>query len=435
MSIHDSHQETAPPRAVSIPGKTRHIAPDFLQPCVRPNYDSRAWIEVDLSALQSNARALRSHFEPGVTVMAILKADAYGHGLVPIANAAVENRMSWLGVATAAEGVALREAGITASIAVLCTPAPQEAPAIVEYGLTPMVGDEGFCAALSHAKGDANLAVHLDIDTGIGRSGVLAENAVELWRQCVRGGLTVTGICTHFADADGSDSDLTTLQWRRFDGARAALRNAGASVEWVHAGNTAAGLRCESNGCNLVRPGLLLYGILPNFARSGAAAAPLRGQNEAWPWDDRRAQALLDLLKPVLTLKARVAAVRDVPAGHTISYGATHRLKRRSHVATVLIGYGDGYPRRLSNKGYVLIHGMRAPILGRVCMDQIVVDVTDLPEAVAAGEICTCIGSDGGESITAESIAQTIQTTEHEITTCLTSRLPRHNTNPIPISS
>jgi alanine racemase len=137
---------------------------------------------------------------------------------------------------------------------------------------------------------------------------------------------------------------------------------------------------------------------------------------------------------PVLTLKARIGAVRELPAGHTVSYGATYALSRPSRVATVLIGYGDGYPRRLSNRGELLIHGRRAPIIGRVCMDQIVVDVTDLPAAVAAGDECICIGVDGSESITAESIAQAIQTTEHEITTCLTSRLPRIYCNTPPIS-
>jgi alanine racemase len=143
----------------------------------------------------------------------------------------------------------------------------------------------------------------------------------------------------------------------------------------------------------------------------------------------------MDRLKSVLSLKARIGSVRALPAGHTISYGATHTLRRPSRLATVLIGYGDGYPRALSNLGEVIVHGRRAPIIGRVCMDQIVVDVTELPEPIGAGDVCTCIGTDGRESITAESIAQAIQTTEHEITTALTSRLPRIYSNTQSFSS
>src|SRR5262249_13456779 len=162
------------------------------------------------------------------------------------------------------------------------------------------------------------------------------------------------------------------------DVARSALRQCGAHLDWVHAGNSAAALRYGARGCNLVRPGLLLYGIRPVF-----------------PQKDEGAEELLAQLKPVLALKARVGAVRELPAGHTISYGATYRLTRRSRLATVLIGYGDGYPRRLSNQGAVLIHGCRSPIVGRVCMDQIIVDVTDLPVSVAPGDECVCIGAAG----------------------------------------
>ncbi len=357
---------------------------------------SRAWVEIDLAALRANTRTLIAHLGPAVALMAVVKADAYGHGLLPAARAALPAGARWVGVATVAEGAALRGAGITAPIALLCGPPPDDAPAIVANQLTPMLGDPELAAALGRARGDRSVEVHLEIDTGMGRSGVLPEHAVSLWRQCGALGLKVTGICTHFADADGLDADLTLLQWERFADARRSLEAAGAHFDWVHAGNSAAVTRYPENGCNLARPGLLLYGIVPN----------------------------VNNIVPVLALKARVGVVRDLPAGHTISYGATCRLARPSRVATVLIGYGDGFPRRLSNCGEILVRGSRAPILGRVCMDQTVIDVTDIP-GVVAGDIATCIGVDGVERVRVEAIAGLMDTTEHEITTCLTARLPR----------
>ena len=266
-----------------------------------------------------------------------------------------------------------------------------------------MLGDPELAAALGRIRGDRSVEVHLDIDTGMGRSGVLPEHADALWRQCGALGLKVTGICTHFADADGSEEDFTFMQWKMFAETRRDLEKMGAGFEWTHAGNSAATLRIPTLDCNLVRPGLLLYGISP----------PLPGG----------AQEILRL-RPALSLKARVATVRKLPAGRNISYGLTCTLERPSRVATILIGYGDGYPRRLSNQGEVLLLGRRVPILGRVCMDQLMVDATDLPE-IFPGEIATLIGANGEERIIVEEIARKIETTDHEITTSLTSRLPR----------
>ena len=423
---------------------------------------SRAWVEIDLPALQANARALAARLAPHRSLMAVVKADAYGHGLLPVAHAALHAGARWLGVATVGEGLALRRNGISAPIALLCSPPPADAPYIIAHGLTPMLGDLELAALLATAHGSQRVEVHLDIDTGMGRSGVLPENAVALWRRCTRDGLTVTGICTHFADADGPYADMTLLQWKRFAATRRALECAGARFDWIHAGNSAAVMRYSVHACNLVRPGLLLYGLRPALARTEGSGeprvqapavsvetpsvqtfeyenAPLSrraergrartvgresGGDGAFSEQDGREAPPYPPGRPVLALKARVGAVRDLPAGHTVSYGATCRLSRFSRLATVLIGYGDGYPRRLSNCGMVLLRGCRARILGRVCMDQTVVDVTDIPD-VAAGDIATCIGTDGAETITAEAIACLIQTTEHEITTCLTSRLPR----------
>jgi alanine racemase len=389
-----------------------------------PHYDSapdaRAWAEVDLAAVRSNVRALASYLSPARTLMSVVKADAYGHGLAEVARVAVEAGASWLGVATAAEGAALRAAGLACRIALLCSPASGEATAVAENELTPMVGDRELAAALGAVS--AGLEVHLDIDTGMGRSGVLPEDSAALWRRCRDAGLAVTGVCTHFSDAGGDDSALTELQWQRFAQAREALAAAGARFQWVHAANSAATLHCSTGECNLVRPGLLMYGIAPCTTAEPAVFAPDAAQAADQP--DTAAPTALLSVRPALTLRARVGAVRSLPAGQTISYGATHRLTRDSCVATVLIGYGDGYPRRLSGCGHVLLRGRRAPILGRVCMDQTVVDVTDIP-GVRAGDAAVCIGSEGTETITIEEIARRIGTTEHEVTTCLTNRIPR----------
>ena len=387
---------------------------------------TRAWIEVDLSAVRANAQAAQTWAGPGASLLGVVKADAYGHGMLPVARTVVEAGATWLGVATVQEGIDLRQSGLQAPICLLCPFAPDEAAALIEHALTPLVGDvpclDALACALSAVRAspsrvsasmDASdrdvsegntrvrqasrrFAVHLDIDTGIGRAGIQPSEAVSLWRRAARAGLDVTGISTHFADADNADETLTREQEGLFDSALTELEAAGARFRWIHAANSHAITRRYGHQANLVRPGLLLYGL-------GPAAFPCA---------------------PALALKAVVATVRDLPAGHPISYGATHRLTRPSRVATVLIGYGDGYPRRLSNQGQMLIRGQRVPILGRVCMDQTVVDVTDLPD-VMPGDEAVCLGAQGEERITALEIADRIDATPHEITTCLTARLPR----------
>ncbi len=368
--------------------------------------EARAWVEIDRSAIRANMAQMRSlaGLKNGV-VMAVIKADAYGHGLVPVAQTAVEAGADWLGVATVAEGAALRQAGLQAPILLLCAPAPGEAERLLRCGLVASLGDSSTREALVQAAQRLGLtqppAVHLEVDTGIGRAGVLPEAAPEFWRETVAAGLRVTGLMTHFADADG-DEPFTRAQQIAFLAVQRSLEQIGAQFEHVHLSNSAGALRFGMTDSTMFRAGLLLYGIQPRLS----GAAPLLP------------------LRPVMSVKARVATVRSLPQGHPISYGATHRLGRPSRVATVLLGYGDGYPRRLSNCGAMLLHGRRAPILGRVCMDQTVVDVTDIP-GVAPGEAAVCLGVQGRERITVEELAALLATTEHEITTCLTARLPR----------
>ncbi len=369
---------------------------------------ARAWAEIDLSALQHNVTVLREFLGESTALMAVVKADAYGHGLVPAARRALESGAQWLGVATALEGEALRLAGIEAPIALLCAPAPTDTEILVKNRLTAMVGDPCLIEMLVSTAAQLGMPVpdmHLDIDTGIGRAGSLPAQAAHLVACAREAGVQFTGVMTHFADADGPLPDLTHAQIQRLADLLAMLNGMGEVYPYIHASASAAIARFPEAQFSLVRPGLLTYGIMPPIQ-----AGDLRPGFPA--------------LRPVLSLKAQIGSVRSLPVGHTISYGATHRLARPSRVATVLIGYGDGYPRRLSNQGSMLIRGRRAPILGRVCMDQAVVDVTDIPDA-APGDIAVCIGSDGNERISVEEIAALTGATEHEITTCISDRVPR----------
>lgn len=356
---------------------------------------------MDLSAIRSNIGAILGVCGGGVEALAVVKAEGYGHGMIPVAKAARGAGVSWFGIATVAEGITLRDAGISGNIALLCHPAPDEAEAICRFDLTPTVGDWETLEAVAVAarRVGKNSAVHLEIDTGIGRSGVLPGEALSFWRRAVEWNLRVTGISAHFADPDSEESSFPKTQLDSFHKTRLLLEAAGARFDWVHVSSSAALLRFPGQSGNLVRPGLLLYGLHPGINSSIE-------------------------LRPALALKTRIATVRELPAGHNVSYGLTCTTTRPTRAATILIGYGDGYPRRLSNVGSVLLHGKMAPILGRVCMDQTVVDVTDIPEAVP-GDIAVCIGKQSESEITAESLAALIETTVHEITTSLSARLPR----------
>jgi alanine racemase len=367
--------------------------------------DNRAWAEIDLNAVAFNVASILNSLPAGAQMMAVVKADAYGHGFLTVSRVALQAGCSWLGVAAVGEGIQLREQGIGAPIAVLAPCAPEEAPEIAEYGLTCMAGDPEIVHALgAQVRPDRPISVHLDIDTGMGRSGILTSQATELFWLAVKCGLRVTGVSTHFSDADGDDPLHTECQMRLFSEARRDLASAGASFQWIHMSNSAATLRLPAYGCNLYRPGLIMYGI----------RCTLEGQQPA-----NRPE-----LHRVLSLYARAASIRELPAGHAIGYGASCILKAPARVATVTIGYGDGYPRSLSNCADMLIRGRRAPILGRVSMDQTVVDVTHIPDAVP-GDIAVCIGSQGEQEITVNELAQQSGLIDHEITTGLSMRIPR----------
>ena len=370
---------------------------------------SRAWAEIDAGALRHNVALLHRRYTGGgrTRLMAVVKADAYGHGVGLVAPLAAQAGVTDFGVATVAEGAALRALLPQAAIYLIALTLPPDAGAIVTHRLTPLLSTrEMGCALADAARAQGVTAqAHLEVDTGIGRAGAAVNDALPLlaaaWTRC--------RACKSPASPPTSPAPTRTWQDAQAQHAgfarllRALGRRADALL--VHADNSPAALSLPAETRHgLIRPGLLLYGIEPAPEMFAGADLPLR---------------------PVLSLRARVLLCRPLPGGATISYGKTYVVPPGGGVyATLGLGYGDGLPRRLSGGGYVLLHGRRAPICGRVCMDQVVVDVTDILQ-VRGGDAATIIGTDGGETITAGAVAAAVGTTPHEITTCLTARVPR----------
>jgi len=371
-----------------------------------PEIAPRVWAEIDADALAHNITLLKRRFGPA-RIMAVVKADAYGHGMSLVAPLCAELGLTDFGVATPAEGAALRPLlPADAAIYLLGPALPSEAPAIVFHRLTLLLSSLEMGQALSDTAHFHNTvaSAHLDLDTGIGRAGVQPTDAHALLAALdALPALQITGLATHFADADDNPADAHFQHTLFLD----FLQTLGPRAETLllHASNSPAALNMPPSACHaLLRPGLLLYGIEPTPGAFAERDLPL---------------------KPVLSLRTRVTLCRFLPGGATISYGRTYTVPSGGGTyATLGVGYGDGYPRGLSNLGAVLLHGQRAPICGRVCMDQIVVDVSDIP-GVRAGDIATLIGTDGSETLTAGSLAALLPTTPHEITTRLTARVPR----------
>jgi alanine racemase len=369
-----------------------------------------AWAEVDLSAVRHNVALLRRCASPAA-LCAVVKADAYGHGAVPVARAAVEAGAAGLAVAMADEGIELRDGGITAPVLVLSEPPPDAAEAVVAARLTATVATPAGVAALSAAarRVGTRVPVHLKVDTGMHRVGAAPElvpalaEAIEL-----EPALRLEAIWTHLAVADGETADdraFTALQLERFDKAVAGLP---ARPPLCHAANTAATLSRPEARYDMVRCGIGVYGLPPSAARAapgGGAAGEAAGE----------AAAILRHMRPVLSLKATVAAVRELDAGERPSYGRARALPQRSVVATVPLGYADGVRRALFAAGCpVLVGGVRRPLAGAVTMDQLLVDCGPT-SAVAPGDEVTLIGRQGDGEVTAMEWAERIGANGYEI--------------------
>ncbi|MBW3642157.1 MAG: alanine racemase [Actinobacteria bacterium] len=369
-----------------------------------------AWVEVDLDAVAANVAALAALAGPSA-LCAVVKADAYGHGSVPVSRAALGAGASWLGVAMAAEAAVLRSAGIDAPILVLSEPSPDELDDVVELGLRASVYRaetvEGLARAVGRA-GTAPLPVHLKVDTGMHRVGADPADALALALAIAgRPELVLEAVWTHCAVADEPDNPFTAVQAQRFERVRSSLRAAGLSVPMAHAANSAATLDHPSLRHDLVRCGIAVYGLDPSPA--------LRGRID---------------LRPALALKARVTLVKVVPAGEALSYGLRHPLAADSVVATVPLGYADGVTRRLSQVGTeVLVGGRRRPMVGTVTMDQLLVDCGPVSGADALGvrwgDEVVLIGEQHGGRIGAEEWAERLDTISYEVVSGISPRVPR----------
>ncbi|MCU1455976.1 MAG: alanine racemase [Actinomycetia bacterium] len=363
------------------------------------------WAEIDLDAIRANVRAIAVCAAPAA-VMAVVKADGYGHGSVAVARAALDAGATWLGVALVEEGVVLRDAGIHAPILVLSEPPPAAARSLLEHALTPVVctsaGIAALAAAVAASGSSEPLAVHLKVDTGMHRIGCPPAAAVALARDVTeRPGLLLGGVCTHFAVADEPEDPYTESQLRAFEAVLADLEREGLRPPIVHSANSAALITRPDARFDLVRVGIAVYGIPP--------AAGLDGR--------------LDLV-PALSLHARVSFVQDLPAGERISYGRAYRLDRPTRVAVVPLGYADGVPRALAAAhGEVLIGGRRRPIAGTITMDQLMVDVGD--DAVEVGDEVVLIGTQGDAEILASEWAEKLGTIPYEIVCGIGVRVPR----------
>ena len=359
---------------------------------------------VNLTALAHNLSCIKRCLSPGCEVMAIVKANAYGHGAVETAQALARHGIGRFAVASLDEGIALRQAGLSGSVVVLGALLEKQVSDLVAHRLTPVVSDRRILPALAKAAHShpTPYPIHLKVETGMGRLGLSPEELLSLLDSpLLRSPLQVEGMMTHLADADGADSDFTERQLGVFCTILEQIRQRGLPIPLVHAANSAAIVRFPDAHFSLVRPGIMLYGYhtLP-------ASVPAPD------------------LTPVLSLRTTIVQLRTIPRGGTVSYNRTFVAQRPTRIAVLPIGYADGYSRRLSHRGSVLIQGRRAPIVGLVCMDMIMGDVTDLAP-VPVGETVTLIGQQGEESIWADEVADWIGTIPYEVLCGIGSRVPR----------
>jgi len=362
------------------------------------------WAEIDLDAISHNVQAFKRHVGENVEIMAVVKANAYGHGAVQVARAALQAGATRLAVHRMIEGIELRQAGIHAPILIMGYTPSSGTAQIVEWKLTPSLITLDFAESLSAQAiiNGTRIPVHIKVDSGMNRYGLLPSEVPDFAKSIVKlPGLLLEGLFTHFATADWTDQTFVLGQLADFKGVVAALQANQIQIPIVHAANSAATMRLPEAHFNAVRIGIAMYGLDPS---------------DEW--------SPVFEIHPALSMKSKVSRVRNLPPGAGISYGRTAITEKPTRAALVPVGYGDGFHRILSNKGAVLIHGQRAPILGRVCMDQFVVDVSGIPDVKQDDEV-VIIGCQGDSSIRAEEIGRLAGTINYEVTTSLLPRVKR----------
>jgi alanine racemase len=375
------------------------------------------WAEVDLEAIAHNVRELRRITNPVAHLMAVVKANAYGHGVIEVTRKALENGADSLGVARIEEGIELRKAGVQQSILIFGYTPPALAHKLIEFDLTQTLWSYTTAQALSDVAVYSNkqIKVHLKVDTGMGRLGLLPDcrrppvteqnligNAVcEAHSISSLAGLELEGVYTHFATADSSVKTYAGKQFEIFVDFLNDLRRAGINPPLCHAANSAAIIDMPETHLDMVRAGIAVYGLYPSDQVNKGRIA----------------------LKPAMTLKSKIIHLKKVPSGFNVSYGCTYQTPKSTIIASIPVGYADGFSRLLSSRGHMLVHGHRAPIVGRVCMDQTMLDVGHIPDVNLEDEV-VIFGRQGYESITVDEIAVSLNTINYEIVSALTARVP-----------
>lgn len=370
-----------------------------------------AWVEINTHAIENNARQLKKIIGDRTELMAMVKANGYGHGAIESARAALRGGATWLGVYAVGEAIELRDGGIDAPILVLGPTLPEWMDDALARDLTLVIPWRDYVDRLVDAARRLKKAhVHIKIDTGMTRLGFDAElAAAEISRFARNDKIEIEGLLTHFAVADDPNARaienwgnaFTRAQLEKLFRVADELEQAGLHLKYIHAANSPASIHYQHPRLNLARSGILMYGLHPS------SDAPRPGNFE-----------------PALSFKTRIALVRDVPAGRFVSYGATFETKRPTRVGVLMIGYADGFRRGPKNYGSVLVRGQRAPIIGRVCMDQTMIDLTEIPEAQTFDEV-VLIGKQGDAEISAEEVGSRIGTNNYETVTTISARVPR----------
>jgi alanine racemase len=371
------------------------------------------WAEVSLGTLRQNFRTVVKHAGAGVTVCAVVKADAYGHGAVECSRALQAEGATWLGVTSLDEAIPLREAGIESRILLMTGFWRGEEGEIVRLRLTPTVWEPWHIESLEAAAASSGVvrhAVHLKVDTGMGRLGVaLAELPAVLNALSAAPHLLLEGLSTHLASSEIMDAPSVTEQERRFEEAQRMVRAAGFGPGLIHMANTSALISRRETWHNMVRPGVALYGYYLPFQRAGREVS---------------GGTLRLAVKPVLTWKTRILSMRDFAANHALGYGGTYVTKAPAHVAVLPVGYADGYNRQLSNRGRVIVRDHYAPIVGSISMDLTLVDVTGIP-GIAVGDEVILLGTHDGLSVDALEHARLANSSPYEILCNISKRVPR----------
>jgi alanine racemase len=370
---------------------------------LKENLKYRSWVEVDLNNFAANWKEMKRLVGPAVKIMQVVKADAYGHGAIEISNVALKNGAFCLGVANADEGVQLRVSGITAPVVILSPATHSEIDQIIKYNLIPSVSDMGFAREFQKRAHRAGIRapIHIEVDTGMGRGGTMQAEAFQSIRE-ITGfpNLAVDGIFTHFSESEIL-SYYNDRQWQAFQELLERLSNHGIQIPIRHISNSGAILNYPKFHLEMVRPGIMSYGIYPSAETRSKAA-----------------------LAPVMSFKTRVVLIKEFPEGYSIGYGRTFITRQPTRIATIPVGYGDGFGWLLSNQGEGLIRGKRAPIAGRISMDMCTLDISRIPECTVGDEV-VLMGEQAGEKITADEIAAKVRSISYEILCALGKRAPR----------